>query len=329
LLTAVPPEKIAYTLTALANTLEGRGDALGQTLEESNDYLKKFNPENQQAIEDIVALGQVSNTYARQMDNFGELLRNSAELSETVVDKESELADFFEEGDRLSEVLRDFLDAAGDDIITTAGNSVQPLEVGAEYATMFPCWFKGQDTLITTVVNEVFGNGTLHINLPIANPQPSRYGLPDDPEPEHPIIPTEARLESLDFAQPQIRGYTPNPADPDNPFPAGLGTVCDELYAAAAGDPRTPDEPFPYMADFWQSFGVRNSHNGKLGTDADYERPAVSSGLTGVDSPAQRDVLNRLTAGLTGMKSNAIPDAASLLISPMVRGSAWELSSTP
>ena len=74
LLTAVPPEKVAYTLTALANSLEGRGDSLGQTLEDSNEYLKKFNPENKQAIDDIVALGQVSNTYARQMDDFGDLL---------------------------------------------------------------------------------------------------------------------------------------------------------------------------------------------------------------------------------------------------------------
>ena len=57
LLTAVPPEKVAYTLTALADSLEGRGDSLGQTLEDSNEYLKKFNPENKQAIDDIVALG--------------------------------------------------------------------------------------------------------------------------------------------------------------------------------------------------------------------------------------------------------------------------------
>jgi len=324
LLTAVPPEKVAYTLTALANSLEGRGDALGQTLEDSNEYLKKFNPENKQAIDDLVALGEVSNTYAKQMDDFGELLRNSAELSETVTDKESELADFFDEGNRLAEVLREFVDAAGDDIVATAANSVQPLEVGAEYSTMFPCWFKGQNALIDEVVNETFSNNTLHINLPIANPQPTRYGQPGDPQPERPIIPTEARLESLDFTQPQIRGYKPNPDDPGNPFPAGLGTVCDELYAAAAGNPRTPDEPFPYMADFWQSFGVRNSHNGKLGHDADYQRPPV--GLAGVDSPAQKEILNSVAAGLTGVKSDRVPDVASLLISPMVRGAAWDLS---
>ena len=278
LLTAVPPEKVAYTLTALANSLEGRGDSLGKTLEDTNAYLQKYNPENKQAIDDIVALGRVSQTYARQMDEFGDLLSNSAELSDTVVDKESELEDTFDETDKLGDVLHEFIEAAGDDIIATAANSVQPLRVGEEYSTMFPCWFKGENALIDTVVNEVFGNGTLHINLPIANPQPSRYGLPDDPQPERPIIPTEETLESLDFAQPEVHGYRPNPADPDNPFPAGLGTVCDELYQAAAGNPRTPDEPFPYQADFWKAFGVRNSHNGKLGTEADYQRASVADG---------------------------------------------------
>ncbi len=326
LLKAVPPEKIAYTLTALANSLEGRGDSLGQTLEESNEYLKKFNPENKQAIEDIIALGEVSSTYAREMDTFGELLRNSAELSDTVTDKEDELADFFTEGDRFAKVLHDFLDAAGDDIIATAANSVQPLEVGAEYSTMFPCWFKGENALIDNVVNEVFSNGILHINLPIANPQPSRYGLADDPQPEHPILPKESTLEALDFAQPEVRGYRPNPDDPGNPFPAGLGTVCDELYAAAAGNPRTPDEPFPYQADFWQSFGVRNSHNGKLGKDSDYQRSPASASLTGIDSPGQRDVLKRMTAAMAGVKPGNVPDVASLLVSPVVRGTAWEIS---
>jgi len=328
LLTAVPPEKVAYTLTALSNSLEGRGDALGQTLEDSNAYLTKFNPENKQAIEDIVALGRVSNSYARQMDNLGELLDNSAELSDTVTDKESELEDTFGEADKLADVLRRFLDAAGDDIVATTSNSVQPLRGGAEYSTMFPCWFKGETALINDVVSEVFGNNTLHINLPIANPQPSRYGKPDDPQPEHAIIPKESTLEALDFAQPQIHGYRPNPADPDNPFPAGLGTVCDELNAAANGNPRTPDEPFPYMADFWKSFGVRNSHNGKLGTDADYQRTSVASSLAAGDSPAQKNMLNQIAAAQAGVEPDDVPDVASLLLSPVVRGASWELSAT-
>ncbi|HJR89502.1 MAG TPA: MCE family protein [Aeromicrobium sp.] len=318
LLTAVPPEKVAYTLTALANSLEGRGDSLGQTFEDSNEYLKKFNPENKQAIDDIVAFGRVSSTYARQMDEFGALLDNSAELSETVTDKEDELEDTFDETDKLAKVFKKFLDAAGDDIIATAGNSVQPLRVGAEYATMFPCWFQGQNALIDDVVNGTFVNNTLHIAMKTVTPQPTRYGLPSDPQPEHPIIPKEATLESLDFVQPQIRGYRPNPNDPDNPYPAGLGTICDELYQAAAGNPRTPDEPLPIPPELWKVVGIRNSHNGKLGTEADFNRAPVSS--IGVDSPAQREVLNRMTTALTGVKSESVPDVASLMLSPIVRG---------
>ena len=320
LLTAVPPEKVAYTLTALANSLEGRGDSLGQTFEDSNEYLKKFNPENRQAIADIVAFGEVSDTYARQMDNFGQLLENSAELSDTVTDKESELEDFFGESDRLAEVFREFLEAAGDDIIATAGNSVQPLEVGAEYATMFPCWFKGQNALIDDVVNGTFSNNTLHIAMKTTTPQPTRYGKPHDPQPEHPVIPKESTLESLDFVQPEIHGYRPNPADPDNPIPAGLGTICDELNEAAAGNPRTPDEPLPVPPELWKIVGIKNSHNGKFGTEADFNRAAVSS--VGIDSPTQRKVLNRMTTVLTGVKSESVPDVASLLISPVVRGAA-------
>jgi hypothetical protein len=185
---------------------------------------------------------------------------------------------------------------------------------------MFPCWFQGQNALIDDVVNGTFKNNTLHISFTVANPQPTRYGKPGDPEPEHPIIPTEATLESIDLVQPEIRGYRPNPADPDNPFPAGLGTICDELYAAAAGDPRTPDEPLPIPPELWKIVGIRNSHNGKLGTEADFNRPAVSS--IGIDSPAQRKVLNRMTTGLTGVEPERVPDVASLLISPVVRGAA-------
>jgi phospholipid/cholesterol/gamma-HCH transport system substrate-binding protein len=303
LLTAVPPEKVAYTLTALASSLQGRGEGLGQTLEDSNAYLKKFNPENQKAVDDIVALGRVSDSYAKQMDNFGELLDNSAQISQTVTDKEDELADFYDEGDKFADVLRKFLKAAGPDIIATAGNSVGPLEVGAEYATMFPCWFKGQEALIDDVVDGTFLNNTLHIQFgPVANPQPTRYGKPSDPQPEHPIVPKEAVLESIDLAQPQIHGYRTNPADPDNPFPAGLGTICDELYEAAKGNPRTPDEPLPVPPELWKIVGIRNSHNGKFGTEADFNRVVVSS--------------------VGGVKSDSIPDVASLLISPVVRGAA-------
>ena len=319
LLTAVPPDRVAYTLTALSDSLQGRGDSLGETLELSNAYLRKLNPDAQQAASDIIELGRVSGTYADSMSDVGKLLRNSSKVSRTVVDERRQLADVFDETDKLADVLRAFVDAAGEDLVATAHNNVGPLEVAARYATMFPCWFKGENALVDQVVNEVFGNNTLHIALPIANPQPSKYGQPGDPQPERPIIPSQAVLDSVGLTRPEIHGY-------DGIYPAGLGTICDELYAAAAGNPRTPDQPLPYPSAFWKAFGVRNTHNGKLaGTDADYNR-ARSSNSTDIDSPAQKDVLNRLVTALTGVESTNVPDVASILMSPVVRGAAIEVS---
>ena len=317
LLTAVPPDRVAYTLTAMADTFQGRGKSFGETLKLSNDYLKKFNPDAEQAASDIIELGRVSGTYADSMKDFGKLLKNSSKLSGTVVDKRKQLADIFDETDKLADVLRVFVEAAGEDIVATAHNSVGPLEVSARYATMFPCWFKGENALIDDVVNGVFLNNTLHIAMITVSPQPSKYGQPDSPQPEHPIIPSQAVLDSVPLTHPEIHGY-------DGIYPAGLGTICDELYAAAAGSPRAPSDPLPIPPKTWKPFGLRNSHNGKFGTDADFNRAAASSGASsdGMDSPDQRAVLNSMTTTLTGVKTADVPDVASLLISPVVRGAA-------
>jgi len=288
ILTAVPPEKVAYTLTALADTLEGRGSSLGETLDETNDYLKKLNPDTQQSVDDIIALGKVSDSYAGQMDDFGKLLRNSAKVSRTVEDKKHELGDVFDETDNLAGVLQDLFDAAGDDIIATASNSVQPLKVGNEYSSMFPCWFKGLDTLITRHLNEVFTTNNLHIDLILVAPQPTVY----DVKTEHPVIPTEATIEAADATNPHVHGY-------DGIHPAGLGTICDELNAAVAGHPVvTHDSPMIMPISIWKMLGIKSSHNGKLGTDADYNR--------------------------SGLGASRVLDPASLLLGPVARGSGIE-----
>ena len=184
ILVAVPPAKVAYTLTALADTLQGRGESLGVTLDETNDYLKKINPDTQQAVDDIVSLGKVSDSYADQMDDFGTLLKNTAKVSRTVHDKRKDLVDFFDETDDLSDVLRDFLAASGDDIVATVHNSVQPLKISKVYSSMFPCWFKGLDYFLRNDMDSILKNGTLHIDLRLVSPQATEY----DVATERPIL---------------------------------------------------------------------------------------------------------------------------------------------
>jgi virulence factor Mce-like protein len=313
-LTAVPPEKVGATLTALADSLDGRGESLGETLVLANDYLTKINPETKQAADDIVEFGQVADTYASQMDNFGQLLENSSEVSRTVVDIDDDLADFFDETTSLSQVLERLFKGIGKSWIATAHNSLQPLAVLREYSSTFPCLLRGTEALTEEHIDDVMENGTLHIQLEIISPQPKKYGSGARGDQERPVMPLESTIESEPLVQPENNTFIDG-------VPA-LGKVCDQLNDYAAGNgPYDHANPFPPIpARFWKLLGVQNSHNGKLGNEADYSRTPARSGLDGIDSAAQRGVLNHMTAGLTGLKSSDVPDVASLLLSPVVRG---------
>jgi hypothetical protein len=245
------------------------------------------------------------------MDNFGELLKNTADISDTIVDKRKDLADFFDETDELSTVLSDFLEASGDDIVATVKNSKQPLKISNDYSSMFPCFFRGLDTLLRKHNDSMFRNGGLHLDLKLVAPQATLY----DVDTEHPTIPKQSTIDSVDLATPKIHGY-------DGEYPAGLGTICDELDAAAAGHPIINHEnPLVIPTEYFKMLGVKNSHNGKLGVESEYNRSGLgSSNLDGIDSPEQRAVLNRVTGAIAGVKPTAVPDVASLMLSPIVRG---------
>ena len=179
LLTAVEPEDLATTLSAMATTFEGRGEDFGNTLVTMNNYLEKFNPESQGAVDDIIKLGQLSDSYAGDMPTFGRLLRNSAFSSRTVVAKRTELAAFFDESRRLADELTVLFRASGGDMVAVAAQSVAPLGVAEKYSSTFPCFFKAYDRLIDERLDSVFRGLTLHIDLEMVSPQPTEYEIAD------------------------------------------------------------------------------------------------------------------------------------------------------
>ena len=338
LLTAVEPENLATTLSALSSTLEGRGQDLGTTLVTLNNYLEKFNPESQAAVDDIIKLGQVSDSYTGDIPTFGRLLRNSSFTSNTIVAKRTQLAAFFDESRRLSDVLTTLFRASGDDMVAVAAQSVTPLGVAEKYSSTFPCMFKAYDRLIDERLNSVFRNLTLHIDLKTIPVQPTKYVIADgrgrpSPPGEHPVIPKQSVIDNTPATDPDVHGDRPIPPGDPRPRggPRGLGTVCDDLDLFAAGEnPWSQDNPWPGPdPSVFKMVGLQNGHNGKFGPDSNFERAAVASlaeagyfepSLLGVDSPGQRTELNRLAAVTSGVPAADVPDVASLLLSPVVRG---------
>ncbi|MBN9620758.1 MAG: MCE family protein, partial [Actinobacteria bacterium] len=60
LLTAVQPAQLNATLTAVAQALNGRGNNLGQTLVNLDNYLKVLEPHTTALVDDLKQLGQVA-----------------------------------------------------------------------------------------------------------------------------------------------------------------------------------------------------------------------------------------------------------------------------
>jgi len=180
LLKAVQPTDLAYTLNAFATALEGRGDRLGDNFARLGSYLGRFNPLVPQMIEDLEALGRVSNQYADVMPEFGRLLRNSSITGQTLISKEEQINALFNDVAAMSETMRAFLEAHGDNIIELNRVSAPINELLARYSPMYPCLIQGLEGWIPRG-SQIWRDHTLHINLELLPEQPTGYGPNDSP----------------------------------------------------------------------------------------------------------------------------------------------------
>ncbi len=329
LLQAVEPAELSSTLTAVSQALEGRGEKLGQTLVQANEYLTALNPDVPTLVTDLTKLGKVSDGYAAQMPTLGRLLRNTVVTGNTVVAKRTQLAAFYSEGTRLANTLTDFTKANGDNLEVLAKQNRVILGVTAEYASSFPCFTGGMATVLPKL-NSVLRNNTVHIDLETLPQQPTYFGFDENAR-----IPSNRQIEQAPQADPSKVEYIDAPDKKRGKLPNTIGAVCEDLkiFKQNADDPSkwpySKSDPFEVSPEVFKLIGVQNSHNGKFGTDADYERAAVSSldeagffnpSLADTDTPQQRAEARSLAAAMAGVDEDQVPDAASLLLSPILRG---------
>lgn len=296
LLEAVPPAELSYTLTAMSQALEGRGEQLGSTLVTANDYLKKVNPDVPQLIDDLVKLGKVSDGYANAMPELGRLLKNVVVTGNTVVAKRAQLQAFYGEGTKLSNTLTAFLKDNGDNLITLSHESRPVLQVLSDYSIVFPCVLR-EVTRVTPQLNSTLRDDALHINVSLIaeGDQPTGYA-PN----ENATIPNKADFDAEELAKPDCRKI-PNPP-----------------YSHDAGN-RAPVPPFEVL----QLLGLKTDHNkfrsaAAAGDDALIN--LVQPSVDGVDTDAERSNLKALLGANLGIPQGEVPDMASLLVGPMFRG---------
>ena len=129
-LQAVQPEKLATTLTAMSQALDGRGEQLGETLVSLGRYLGELNPQLPALKENISKLADVSNVYG---DAAPDLLqrahRPDRRRRKTVVEQRANLLALYGSLTTTSQDLTSFLTVNKNNII--AARRHRPADAGA------------------------------------------------------------------------------------------------------------------------------------------------------------------------------------------------------
>lgn len=168
MLTAVKPEKLAATLNAVSQALEGRGDKLGDTLVTLDAHLKEFNPQLPTLNADIKELVKVSHLYADAAPDVLDALTDFTTTSGTIAEQQAELADLYGSTTASANDVTAFLRKNKDNLIRLSASGRPTLELLAEYSDAFPCTLRTMAGFVPAM-DKVLGKGTdapgLHVTV--------------------------------------------------------------------------------------------------------------------------------------------------------------------
>ena len=284
LLRTIQPAELNYTLNALADALDGRGEKIGHSLVTLDGYLKRMNPQVPALIDDLKLLAQVTDTYADVMPELAATLRNTVTTGKTLVSKEQRLNAFLKDTTAFSNTAKEFLDANGDNIIRLGQLSEPILALLARYSSTFPCMLEGIVRQAPRLA-DTFRGFIFHINLKTIPHQPRAYTRADAPVYGASNAPNCAGL--------------PNPPVPYYPKGGEFPNLNDGANNLGKGDNQRTAT----------GFGVHRSSRVSSG---------LTSGTTGTSS--QKALINSLMAPSLGVPVDQMSDVASILFTPSLAG---------
>ncbi len=164
LLRTIAPDKLAATLGALAGSLQGRGDRLGETLVALDRYLSEINPSLPDLRTDLARLADTTEVYDAAAGDLLAILRNTTVTMDTVTSHRDDLAAFLVEATDTADLAAGFLDRHGDRIIQFGRVSQPLLEVLAAYAPEYPCLLAGV-VRQQPIIEKVFSGGRMHLTI--------------------------------------------------------------------------------------------------------------------------------------------------------------------
>ena len=181
-LQTVSPEKLNATLTAIADSLEGRGNELGDNLSRLDTYLRTFNQHLPAFTTDISELASVADSYDKASPDLLRFLANSSVTSQTITAKQGELLQFLRDTATFADTATGVLTDNETRLIQLGQVSRPILDELASRSSNISQTIDGLAALAPKL-EQVFGTGTnqnwLHIQLIPVTPK-GAYVAPND-----------------------------------------------------------------------------------------------------------------------------------------------------
>jgi phospholipid/cholesterol/gamma-HCH transport system substrate-binding protein len=180
LLRSIQPADLNTTLNALATALGGRGERLGETLNNLDSYLGVIDEHLPTLRKDLILLAQVADTYDVAAPDLIGVLRNVTVTSRTVLEKEKDLDVFFGDLQGLADTSTRIL-ADNEANIIRIGEVTEPItKLLAVYSPEYPCLLRGLDRY-EPLLAKVFRGNMIRQHFEFNTPQYREYDERDRP----------------------------------------------------------------------------------------------------------------------------------------------------
>ncbi|QYJ04875.1 MCE family protein [Nocardioides panacisoli] len=271
LLRAVRPADLNATLGALAQALEGRGEQIGQTMDQLESYLGELNDQLPTLREDLIALADVADAYDLAAPDLLDALDNVTVTAKTVVEKRDDLDTFFSDIAGLSRTSTRVLADNEQNLIRMGEVTAPVLQLLAEYSPEFPCLIRGAANY-EPILSKTFENDWVKQYIELFTPQ---YRAWDERD-----LPTYGEVGH----GPWCAGL-PGFQVPATPRPLDQGTNQDEISPSA-------------IPNFGLFDPIGDIESGTAGTNADQRvLNAMLAGANGHEEPETYGALGSLLYG--------------------------------
>jgi phospholipid/cholesterol/gamma-HCH transport system substrate-binding protein len=181
LLRSIRPGDLNSTLYALATALQGRGEKLGETVDQLESYLAAMNQKLPTLHKDIQLLADVSNTYGLAAPDLVDVLRNATTTARTVAEKQEQISSFFTSMTTLSTVSTRVLTTNEQGIIREGQLAAPLMKLLDTYSPEFTCLLEGADRY-TDRLAAIFKGGRVRQSMSFDAVQRRAYTEADRPQ---------------------------------------------------------------------------------------------------------------------------------------------------